>query len=230
MDDQAQHYSRMKQAVWLYLYLLLNANRRTGLLLRKLHTIAGDMGVNRDCVIRWLSVLRAGGYVTTTNTGRSLTIQILRWKPLAPLRKTQLQQLEKSHFRSWKYPTPDNSRGRTNPDQIARTRLGHAPPNETKIEINILNEMQNHVHNTLHNHVLSPLGPQIQREAFAQELAARLHDPQGIPLYRALCHRYPEGWLRKVLAQVQQVPDEQITKSRAALFTHLVQRHAQGAY
>ena len=34
MDMEAKHYRKMKNAVWLYLYLLLNANRRTALLMR----------------------------------------------------------------------------------------------------------------------------------------------------------------------------------------------------
>ena len=45
VDAEAKHYRKMKNAVWLYLYLLLNANRGTGVLMRKTKTISADMGV-----------------------------------------------------------------------------------------------------------------------------------------------------------------------------------------
>ena len=79
MDPEAKHYHTMKNAVWLYLYLLLNANRRTGLLKRKIETVGRDMGVTRDTTLRWFKALREGGYIETSNTGRSLTIQVTRW-------------------------------------------------------------------------------------------------------------------------------------------------------
>jgi len=44
MDPNAKHYQRMGQAVWLFLYFLLNANRRTGLLMRRSSTITAQTG------------------------------------------------------------------------------------------------------------------------------------------------------------------------------------------
>ena len=48
MDAEARHYRKMKNAIWLYLYLLLNANRKTGVLMRNIETVSRDMGVPRD--------------------------------------------------------------------------------------------------------------------------------------------------------------------------------------
>lgn len=39
MDAEGKHYQRMKNALWLYLYFLLTANRKTGWLVRKTGTI-----------------------------------------------------------------------------------------------------------------------------------------------------------------------------------------------
>jgi hypothetical protein len=72
VDPEAKHWQRMKHAVWLYLYLVLHANRQTGFLVRKVRTIAADMGVKRGTVHRWLKVLRMHGYIVTVNTGRYL--------------------------------------------------------------------------------------------------------------------------------------------------------------
>lgn len=83
MDAEARHYRKMKNAIWLYLYLLLNANRKTGVLMRNIETVSRDMGVPRDTTVRWLNVLRTNGYTETVNNGHSLTIQVTRWKPLS---------------------------------------------------------------------------------------------------------------------------------------------------
>lgn len=106
VDAEARHYRRMKNAVWLYLYLLIHANRRTGVLMRKIRTIGDDMGVNRDSVIRWLNVLRQQGYIATVNTGRYLAIEISNWKPLPHRGETPSQTAESSNPRCGKSPTP----------------------------------------------------------------------------------------------------------------------------
>lgn len=43
MDPTATHYRHMKNALWLFLYLVLNAGRTTGTVSRKVQTIC--MGV-----------------------------------------------------------------------------------------------------------------------------------------------------------------------------------------
>lgn len=105
IDQEARHYRRMKNAVWLYLYLLLNANRKSGFLVRKIRTIGLDMGVNRDTVLRWLNILRKEGYIVTVNTGRCLLIQIKKWKALPDVRKSPYQRWQRPNLTGWKNPT-----------------------------------------------------------------------------------------------------------------------------
>jgi len=76
----------MHTAVWLYLYLIVHADRRTGTLFRRINTIAVEMGVKPTTVRRWLSVLVKRGYVARSQTGRSLQLEIQRWKRLQPRR------------------------------------------------------------------------------------------------------------------------------------------------
>lgn len=82
VDTSAKHYRTMSKAVWLYLYLLLFANRQTGIVRRKLETIAVHTGIKPRTLQRYLSMLRQAGYVDVENTGHSLTITIQKWKPL----------------------------------------------------------------------------------------------------------------------------------------------------
>lgn len=82
VEPTAKHYRAMRNAVWLYLYLLIYANRSTGSLYRHNSTIAGDTGLNPRTVSRWMNALKRGGYIEVRRTGRSLAISITKWKPI----------------------------------------------------------------------------------------------------------------------------------------------------
>jgi hypothetical protein len=82
VDKTGKHQKAMRQAIWLYLYLLLAANWKTGILYRRISTISTETGFNRRSVQRWLSVLRNKGYIETHSTGRSLQISITKWKSI----------------------------------------------------------------------------------------------------------------------------------------------------
>ncbi|HZS04839.1 MAG TPA: helix-turn-helix domain-containing protein [Blastocatellia bacterium] len=82
VDSRARHYQTMRGALWLFLYLVIHADRRTGTLIRRCRTVAGEMGMPLSTVRRWLSTLRRQGYVTTRRTGRSVVIHIEKWKPI----------------------------------------------------------------------------------------------------------------------------------------------------
>ncbi len=81
-EHTAKHYKAMGRAVWLYLYLIVHANRTTGILFRKTITIAVDMGIPIRTIQHWLNLLRKHNYVLTQSTGRSLIITITKWRPI----------------------------------------------------------------------------------------------------------------------------------------------------
>jgi DNA-binding MarR family transcriptional regulator len=81
-DEQAKHQKAMRQAVWLYLYLLVAANWKTGAVHRRLSTIISETGFQSRSVSRWLKLLREKGYIETQSTGRALQISITKWKPI----------------------------------------------------------------------------------------------------------------------------------------------------
>lgn len=82
VDPTAKHYKAMGSAVWLYLYLLVFANRLTGNLFRRISTIAKDTGMSSRTVSRWMHTLKNGGYIKARQTGRSLQISITKWKSI----------------------------------------------------------------------------------------------------------------------------------------------------
>src|SRR5262245_26529144 len=140
MDSDAKHYRTMRSAVWLYLYLLLNANRRTGILMRKVQTLSNDMGVSRDTALRWLNNLRRGGYIQTVKTSRSMTIQVTRWKALPGSGKPQLQNSGISNDRYAKYRTTQQDAFRAFPLRFKAVPGSAAAGNETKIQLDIVND------------------------------------------------------------------------------------------
>ena len=105
-DSQAKHYQKMKSALWLFLYFILCADRRTGSLVRKIRTISSHTGFDKRKILRWMNVLRKSGYIETGNTGRSLLIQIKNWRKLSTgdkydtseVTRMALQKYQKCHF------------------------------------------------------------------------------------------------------------------------------------
>jgi hypothetical protein len=196
--------------------------------MRKIQTMSNDMGVTRHTALRWLAILRNADYIKTVNTGRSLTIQIMRWNPIAGVGKTQLQKSAISDFRYEQYPTSRQTHVRPIPPQIGAISGFAAATNETKIQINVINDPRGGISQKPMNNGLTSIGDSIRRELLAQELAKGLNDQAGISLYRSYSVNYPEWLLRKVLAEVRALPPERISKSRGALFNYLVQYHAKG--
>ena len=84
VEKTGKHYRAMRSAVWLYLYLIVHADRKTGRLFRRTSTIASDMGVRPESIRYWMARLRQYGYITSKTTGRALEIKVERWKRLQP--------------------------------------------------------------------------------------------------------------------------------------------------
>jgi hypothetical protein len=82
VDPAGKHYRAMGQALWLYGYLIVHADRRAGTLYRTVATVARDMQVSERTIQAWLALLRRHGYIRTKTTGRALAIWIEKWRPI----------------------------------------------------------------------------------------------------------------------------------------------------
>ncbi|HEX8459223.1 MAG TPA: hypothetical protein VF656_18160 [Pyrinomonadaceae bacterium] len=95
VDEEAKHYRNMKSAVWLFIYLLVHADRSSGKLQRKYATIARDMQVSEGTIRSWMQRLRHHHYIHVTSSGRGLLIHIRLWKTFTPsARLSNLAQAE----------------------------------------------------------------------------------------------------------------------------------------
>lgn len=94
-DPDAKHYFRMKNAIWLYLYLALSVNPRTGKLLSKLDFISSQMGIAKETLQTWLGHLKRWGYVSVEKQGESLLFKLSRWRePTEPNPKQEIETKE----------------------------------------------------------------------------------------------------------------------------------------
>lgn len=219
MDCDARHYRRMRNAVWLYLYLLLNADRKTGTLSRKLRTISADTGISKNMIMRWFNILRAEGYIETRNTGRCLVIKITKWRGAEA--KEAIQNYRSQNFSESKNENSPKTFFPRIPSNLSHKGESSFEPIDITIKRNILKSDIDNKSFGSNNE----FKPRTQKELLAMDLAAALNDQNNLPLYLSYCKRYSEQFLRRILSEVKELPQEKIKKSRGALFNYLVQKN-----
>ena len=69
--------------------------------------------------------------------------------------------------------------------------------------------------------------PKTKEELLALDAASGLFDLENLALYISYCKKYPESLIRKTLAEVKEIPDKKIRKSRGALFNYLIQKNGR---
>lgn len=79
---QARHYIRMKNAIWLYLYLISFANPKNGKFTSQLSDIAANTGYSVETIQSWLGHLRKQHYVSMKKQGSQLIFKINQWRNL----------------------------------------------------------------------------------------------------------------------------------------------------
>lgn len=224
MDKEARHYRKMGKAIWLFLYLILNADQRSGFLAVKVKTISSEMGIKPDTIARWLNILRREEYIATQNTGRGLSIQIKGWEnPISDVGKNAFQKQQISNFSNWKNPAADKAFNR--PNELNSDEKPDFPPDP----IDTINKyiLKNDIDSN--NSAESFLGAskEFKSKELAMDIAQALEDQENLALYISYCRKYPLPLLRKVLGEVKEIPAERIKKSRGALFNYLVQKYAK---
>lgn len=66
-----------------------------------------------------------------------------------------------------------------------------------------------------------------KQEQLAYEIAEALKDNNALPLFMSYTEKFPEALLREKLSHVLSLPQDKIRKSRAALFTYLIEQYAR---
>jgi hypothetical protein len=118
VDPEAKHYRRMGVAIWLYLYLVIHADRATGRLPLKLATVARQTAIPRRSLERWLWCLREKDYVRVEHTGRRISGVILRWKSIL------------GHRQNWRRTPPDVTEDSARTGGVRRDGNGRRRPSK----------------------------------------------------------------------------------------------------
>lgn|SRR5574337_82334 len=226
MDERGIHHKKIKSAIWLYLYLLLNADRRTGFLKRKINTISRDTGIKKSTVRLWMNILKQHGYINARSTGRCLIIEITKWKGTAEWQNSSTQSAKVMSLRVLKSYHSEEAPKSENPlNSCGETSFAHAA-NDISIKKDII---KIDIDSKTSSDFNIPAGwtPKTREERLALDLAEGLNDRKGFLLYLSYSKKYPESLLRKVLQEVKALPDKKIKKSRGALFNHLVRKYVQ---
>jgi DNA-binding transcriptional ArsR family regulator len=105
-DPEAKHVHRMRQAVRLYLNLLLAANPETGKRLLSPALIAREMGLREETIRSWLGHLRGGGYVTLERQGDLVLVTVNKWRQARGRKATRSEKPEPATRRSRTGLTP----------------------------------------------------------------------------------------------------------------------------
>jgi len=226
VDSGAKHYQRMKNAIWLFLYLLVNADRGRALA-RKVKTISSEMGIKRDTILRWLNILRRHGYIATQSTGRGLLIQIRDWgNPSSDIGKSPFQKQRVPNSCGWENPATEKAF--KSPNVLNSSKKPDFPVGPIDTINNILNnDIDIYNENPLGLQTPKGFTPRTQKELLAVDIAKALDDTRNLPLYISYARRFSETLLRKVLGEVKEIPTGKIKKSRGALFNYLVQKYAK---
>jgi hypothetical protein len=97
----------MKQAIWLYLYLLLIANPVTGKGIIAPARAAQDMGLKETTVRSWLGHLRKAGYIHLRRAGDLFIVTISKWRPVPSPHEVELPHRRKRTRRVEKPVVPE---------------------------------------------------------------------------------------------------------------------------
>ena len=83
-----KHRDRMGQAIWLYGYPHLYADRQTGRLARNCETIALEIGASVKTVQRWMRLLEKKKYIQLRRLPHGFSIQIEKFRPISKKKRT----------------------------------------------------------------------------------------------------------------------------------------------
>jgi len=227
-DQEGKHCRRMKNSLWLFLYFVIHADRRTGWLKRKCQTICEQMGMSPKTVRKWLSVLRSNGYVKAKSNGRCLEIQIHRWKSIGESSRCGTLSALTGVLRVPQLGESGEAIQRRNSFDLSQKPAVGPKCNEIIIKRERINDNTGGTESSDSNPDTFNRMDQITKKyLLAFYLAKALNDEGNLLLYLSYSKKYPEFFLMKILEQVKQIPDSKIKKGRGALFNYFIQKHAQ---
>jgi len=211
VDPNGKHVRALKAALALFLYIILHADRATGVVTRKEAVIARDMGLSLWTVRAWRRRLEKLGYLDARRTGRGTVMTIRRWRAVGqrhaaqsgipvPIRAAETQRADR------------DDRGK--PPMVS----GEFRPLTASNESLLTRELSRDGGRPTER------GP-TREEVLASDLADGLHDHAQFRRYLSYARKHDEGLLRRCLSEARAMPAHRIKRSRAAYFEFLLKRH-----
>jgi len=225
MDREAKHYQKMGNAIWIFLYLILTANRDTGYSIKKIKTITADTGIKERTIRQWLSTLRKEGYIQTHSTGRCLLIHIKKWITLPDRHRYVTQSGKSMPTRVAESCRSDDPKNSPNSFNLSQKSSSFFNPNDNTLKKDIKNV--NVKEDLLIFNSCVDLDLKNKDKLLACKICKALKDDNNLALYLSYTKKYPEEIIRRAFDQVNKTPLNKIKKTKGALFTYLVKHYAK---
>src|SRR6266851_4800946 len=224
VDAEGKHVRQLKSALPLYLYFILHADRHSGVVVRKMATIATDMGMSRWTVRAWMRRLIQKGYITARRTGRATVVKIERYQRLGhgvpnPI-GTELPI-------KWASTVQNVTDSPQKAEQSSGSLYQSGRANKS-IHTRVLQQEERGLVRIAPTTRRTPMSEKTSKDLLAQDLTDGLEDPGGLARYRDLAGHYPEELLYRLLSEARAIPQDQIRQSRAAVFRYLLNQHHHG--
>ena len=164
VDDNARHFKRMKNAIWLFLYLIVSVNKRTGKLDSQIATISAETGIKEEIIRNWLGHLKKHNYVSTQKQKDNLIITISKWRTV--------QELMSYCNISQNPPQPISENDKTpidNPDQektIPNYQNQYPSPSKHPLAIEISQDFKDEENFEYYQSVSQKYPPELINKAF----------------------------------------------------------------
>lgn len=219
-DSTGKHSLELGQSIWLLLYLLINADMKTGILVKTCYKISQEMGRKQGTVKKWMRVLKRKGYIQTQRVSHTHFIRINRYKTFKGANQHPIRELNGTYKGCQLEP---NKRGYELPNNAYFT--SENPENNNHDDIIDNKKINKKIDNYIYSQTFKEkeFVPETKEELLALDIAKGLEDIKGLKYYLSICKKYPEPFIRRIYSQVKELPDEKV-KNRGALFNHLIQK------
>jgi len=217
-----QNYKKIGNAIWLYLYFLVHADRKTGFLFRKLRTISKETNFPLSTIKKWLKVLKDCEYVVTKGNGRYLFIKVNNFKMLSEGPDLVFQKYQNRDFRSTRFGTSQTPSISKKTAQIkAKSQFFESFKEISLKKENIKNIV---IYNEFKNFSFKR-DFSSKEEFLALEIANALNDRKNLSFYLSIVKKYPEDFLFKILSKIKEIPLSKIKTTKGALFCYLLKKY-----
>lgn len=232
LNPEGSHFKRMGSGLWLFFYLVLKASP-TGFLLKSYQEISKETGIKAKTIRNWMGSLKNKGYISTRRKNKKLLVYVKKWETFKKQVASAIESAQDRAFanRVSAQIKPDTlsslpKSGRRE-KQILKKMLYLKDRMNKKNFPNIYNVNKNNINSVnVNKYKLNErFIPSTKEELLALDLAKSLNDTKNFAFYISISKEYPEGLLRRILSEVEEIPLNKIRRSKGAYFCYLLKRY-----